>query len=71
MQERSGRQARRVTQRRNGRSESPGPASMQYASESISADERRRAQAAMIVLGLAFVAICVGYVVLAAGDILG
>jgi hypothetical protein len=44
---------------------------MRYASESISVGERRHAQVAMVLLGLAFVAICVAYVVLAVGDILG
>jgi hypothetical protein len=44
---------------------------MRYASESISAEERRHAVLAMVVLGLAFVAICITYVVIAAGEILG
>ena len=42
-----------------------------YAHERIDVAERRRAQLAIIVFGLAFVGICAGYVVLAAGEILG
>jgi hypothetical protein len=42
-----------------------------YATESISADERRQARLAMVVLGLACLGMCMMYLVLAAGEILG
>ena len=71
MQVRSGRQSRRVAQRRDGQRQSPDPAPIRHANESISEDERRHARLAMMVLGLAFVGTCVTYVVLAAGEILG
>jgi hypothetical protein len=44
---------------------------MRYAGGTIGADERRHAQAVVVAFGLAFVAICMAYLVLAAGDILG
>jgi hypothetical protein len=71
MQAESKRQARRIAQRRSGQRPSPEPASMQYASERISSDDRRTARLAMIVLGVTFVALCVSYAVLAAGQIVG
>jgi hypothetical protein len=40
-----------------------------YVGERISAEERRHARLAMLAFGLALIAICAGYVVLAAGDL--
>jgi hypothetical protein len=71
MQVRTGRQSRRVAQRRDRQRRSPDPAPVRYANERISEDESRHARMAMMVLGLVFVGTCVTYVVLAAGAILG
>jgi hypothetical protein len=66
-----GRQFRRVTVRRNGERQSPGADSLQYERQTASAAERRQARFVMIVFGLTFLAACVTFVVMAAGDILG
>ena len=71
MQVGSGRQAKRVAQRKNGRRPSAEPEAMRYASDNFSAVERRHALVAMLVLSLACVGLCMVYVVVAAGDLLG
>lgn len=66
-----GRQFRRVTAGRNDKRQSSGADSLQYERQTVSAAERRQARLVMIVFGLTFLAACVTYVVMAAGDILG
>lgn len=71
MQAQTGRQAKRVARRGGGHRQPAATAEMRYAGGTIGADERRHAQAVVVAFGLAFVAICMAYLVLAAGDILG
>lgn len=71
MQTASGRQLKRIAQRRSGNTTSPGSATTRYASENFSPGEMRRARIVMILSGLAFVGACVAYVVAASGQIFG
>lgn len=71
MQVRSGRQSRRVAQRRKSDRQSPGPRAMGYARESTGGAERRHARLAIVALALVVIGSCVTYVVLAGGEILG
>jgi hypothetical protein len=44
---------------------------MRHVNDSFDPEDRRQARLVMLGLGLSFVAMCVGYVMLAAGNLLG
>jgi hypothetical protein len=71
MKAESGRQSRRIAQRRNAETPALESETTRYASENFSADEMRQARLIMIVSGLAFLGGCVAYVVAAGGQIFG
>lgn len=66
-----GRQSKRVAKRRQGAAEPPVREEVRYIRENTNAVDARRARFMMVAAGLVFIGACVGYVLLAAGEILG
>jgi hypothetical protein len=67
----SGRQSKRLGQRRRGGRSSINSGEAHYADKRTSADERRQARVAIAIFGPAFVGICAAYIVMAASEVLG